>query len=277
MALERMTTAWWGTILILMLMIVSEPILAQRYSGVWQNNTQKERVLLDATWGTLQNNRRELRQRGFRLIDIEVSLKGNVRKYSAVWHSSGGAERVWLDATWAELTAKAKSLSDNQELKLVDVEVYEKSGELRYIGLFRPVSGSPDQILETNMTWDGFKKKQQDLLEERYQLVDIETYIVNNERRYVGIFNKGGTEYTLWRDIDWQCFRAIRRGLEESGFRLRDIEIYRENNKNKFIGLWEQARGNDRLWVLEQSQIFLNKWREFGRDNLRLVDLEVDP
>lgn len=77
---------------------------------------------------------REMKQKGFRIVDVETYLDNGTRKWAGIW-IKGTGQGLFRNMTKAELDEKVQSLP-RLGFRLLDLEGYRVSGQIRYAGVW---------------------------------------------------------------------------------------------------------------------------------------------
>ena len=92
-----------------------------------------------------------------------------------------------------------------------------------YSGVFR--AGKDSHYLWAGASWSSFVAKWKELSKKNLRLIDIETYTVGGNRKWVGVFRAGKDSHYLWDSGDWENFVAKWKELSKKNLRLIDIEV----------------------------------------------------
>ena len=136
-------------------------------------------------------------------------------------------------------------------------------------------SGGTDHKLWVDANWVSFKAKWDELNNEGYRLVDIETAVVNGERHYSGVWEPGSDPYKLWVEMDWKTLKRRWDELEAQNLRLVDLEVYVENGNRYFMGVWRQGTHRQKILVDATWESFRSTDKNLRRQNYRLWDVET--
>jgi hypothetical protein len=76
------------------------------------------------------------------------------------------------------------------------------------------------------MSWNSFQLKWDELGDQNYRLIDMETYLSGNQRYYIGVWEAGSYNYYLWSGVDWENFVSKWAENAQNDLRLIDIEHF---------------------------------------------------
>lgn len=145
--------------------------------------------------------------------------------------------------------------------------------ERQYIGVWR--EGSHIELKVKIAGWPGFVEKWDDLSNDSFRLVEINTFVENGERQYLGVFQRGDGDYALWQGRTWDEFQNVNTDLEAKGLRLVDMDTFDAGGVRYYVGVWRQGRDQQKLWRTEGWDAFTAEWETLGEQGLRLVDIET--
>ncbi|MBA3767352.1 MAG: hypothetical protein H0W99_10255, partial [Acidobacteria bacterium] len=74
--------------------------------------------------------------------------------------------------------------------------------------------------------WANFTKKWEELSNDNFRLVEVNTFVENFERVFVGVFKRGGGSHALWNADSWDSFTAKWDELSQNRMRLVDMDTY---------------------------------------------------
>jgi CubicO group peptidase (beta-lactamase class C family) len=148
------------------------------------------------------------------------------------------------------------------------------SGNDRLIGVWRPDAG--ETIWRRRMGQDQFAAEWKWLdAEPGYDLIDIETYLVDGVRYWDGIFKKQNKGTALWRNFSQEAFHDKWVEMSNNGYRLIDVETYEDNGNRLWAGVFEAGSGKYALFRNYGTNDFINKHHDLQNDGQQLIDIEV--
>jgi murein DD-endopeptidase MepM/ murein hydrolase activator NlpD len=190
--------------------------------------------------------------------------------YTGVWRAGTDGYALYGGLTWSSFTSKWSTLA-GQNLRLVDISTYTKSGVRYYNGVWR--AGTDGYALYGGVNWSDFVAKWQELGAQGLRLIDIETYLSGTTRLYVGVWRAGTDGYYLYGGLNWSDFVNKWQQLGAANYRLIDVASYLSGTTRLYIGVWRSGTDAYALYNgLNWSQ-FVAKWQELAAQNLRLINI----
>jgi CubicO group peptidase (beta-lactamase class C family) len=193
------------------------------------------RTVLDVEWPSFVASWQQLSGQGFRLIDIDTTLRGATRYYTGVFEPGGGGYALWVGSDWDGFIAKWRELSA-QNLRLVDVETYLEGSQRVYTGVWR--EGTDNHGVWFGLDWTSFVNKWSELGAQGQRLIDLEVWEEYGQLRYGGVWRAGSDGYGLWVGADWNSFARKWMELGASGLRLVDLEPYTYQGSRLYAGVF---------------------------------------
>lgn len=162
--------------------------------------------------------------KNLRLIDIETYTEGGKRYFLGVFRE--GKDGYALTPAGLDWAAFNKFWSDySKNLRLTDIETYTEGSKRYFLGVFR--QGSDGYVLSPyGMEWNQFVKYWEDRGKENLRLIDIEHYVENGKRIFLGVWRSGTDGFYLWHNTDWQSFTSKWAELNGSNMQLIDMETF---------------------------------------------------
>ena len=237
---------------------------APTFSGVFADKETGGSGALyrEMTWSGLQARIAELGP-GQYLADVETYLRDGERRYSGLWRigTGGGTVHAMPLSQFHADHATRRNTED-----LIDVEVYRDGGKTMALGVYRAKTASGVGGLLVDLTWAGLAAKQQEYAANAY-LADFETYLVNGERRWVGVWRVGTGTGALIRHHDKE-FRALKAGFDKTQ-QLIDYERYGD----MLVGVWRAASQGRELSREHSASDFEKVWQSLWPTRT-LIDIE---
>lgn len=143
----------------------------------------------------------------------------------------------------------------------------------QYIGVWRQADHIELRVKIAG--WTEFTEKWDDLSNDSFRLVEINTFIENGERQYIGVFERGDGDYALWQGRTWNEFQNVNADLEAKGFRLVDMDTFESGGVRFYVGVWRQGQDTQLLWRTLGWNAFTAQWDALLGQGLRLVDAET--
>lgn len=259
----------------------SEPIFA----GVW---SQKEPngvggLFYDMSWDGLVSKWNELGKKNQYLSDVEVYRQDGKWRYTGLWRIGPGNGDLY-SASWTDFVKLWNKLKEDKDL--IDVEVIQTDHGLSWLGVWREKQGRDRGIgnFQADLTWEELISRWNELGADQY-LSDVETYVDNGKRLFVGVWRvgRGSGNDALYLTRDWQEFAKKKQSLNAT-HEMLDFEMYQTGDGQwNFLGVWRQSstqagplsasHSDQQFRPLTASQ-FLDKWEQ-RQPTHTLVDLEI--
>ncbi len=244
------------------------------FTGVWGQGTGGHFLWAGANWSDFYKKWNDLRKQNLRLVNIKTYTYGGQRLFAGIWNA--GSDPDDLTRTGLNWSAFNKVWQDNAKrgLRLINVETYEEGSTLYFLGVFR--AGNDRHLLTPlNLDWTAFQKFWDDSSKTGLRLINIESYLSNGKRCYLGVFRAGTDGYVLSPNgKDWHQFEDYWK-VQSPKLRLIDLESFVENGKRIYLGVWREGSGGNFLWSGVDWENFTSKWAENSAVNMRLLDLET--
>jgi hypothetical protein len=247
------------------------------YTGIWRSGSDGYYLWNGATWQDFNVKWDELAKQNLRLVNIKTYKVGSSRVFSGVWR--GGSDAYALTPLHLDWAAFNKFWSDasNQGLRLINIETYVDDGVLYFLGVFR-AGNDAYALTPLNLDWAAFNTFWSNASKEGLRLINIESYVTNGKRYYLGVFRQGNDGYVLsGYGGDWNKLVSDWTSLATKGFRLIDVETFVDNGNRIYMGVWREGSDGYYLWGGVDWESFVSKWAENGAAGLRLVDMETFP
>jgi hypothetical protein len=161
--------------------------------------------------------------------------------------------------------------NDNYAWFIYSVGRYEPT----YSAVWGPSDPGGTGAFFVDMTWENLVEKWKSLRHNQY-LSDVETYVKDGVRRYIGVWRVGEGNADLL-DSDWAGFAKKFAELKKT-HNLIDVEIYKHGNGWRYIGIYRAKQGRvtgdgGLLSGLSWEQL-VDKWKQFTND-AALIDVET--
>lgn len=226
----------------------------------------------DMTWAQLNARKAEQAAGGQYLADVETYVRGGQRLYAGLWRIGTG-DGVLTQAD--EAPFKANALATNREQDLIDVEIYRESGKWRFLGVYRTRTADAKGVgaLQVGLSWNTLFARQGEYAKLGAYLGDVETYLSNGKRKYLGVWRVGPGAGAMIITPDAALFEKAlndRRPTQQ----LIDVERFVEGGKVWQIGVWRHA-DNGRGYAREPWNAFVTRWQT-SAPTRTLIDIEED-
>ena len=100
-----------------------------------------------------------------------------------------------------------------------------------------------------NADYEGFVEKLTERVEKGFRLVDIETYLDGNSRKYIGVWERGSYNQNVWIGLNCGEFIDKWKELAKRNLRLVDVEVHRVGDLLRYTGVWHSGIHYQKLIV----------------------------
>lgn len=207
------------------------------FAGVWHLSKISHRLWKANSWDGFLDKWREFRKEGIEIVDLEVYQDSEgILNYLATFRKASQHHRFLADLSWDEFLRTRRNYTP-ENYWVVDVEAFvNPMGELRYAAIWVPGTG-PQRIWKAS-SLDEFIQKRKEFDGENLLLVDVEIFLENGIKKYLGVWLGTGREH-LWLEDEWSGFRAKDRQFREEGAALIDLEIDFVEGSKVYTGVWQ--------------------------------------
>lgn len=161
------------------------------WDGVFQKDHPRTRMWRNASKDAFVAKSAEMKNQGYRLLDLETYLdKNGNRLWAGIYRRTDDSYAVRLDRDTKAFAAVRES-EQQAGRSLIDIEVYRTNGKSKWSGVFS--KGSPN-MLNRNMTIVEFGLKRIDRTNNGFSLIDYEYYKISGEWRVAAIWKKTRNE-----------------------------------------------------------------------------------
>jgi CubicO group peptidase (beta-lactamase class C family) len=216
----------------------------QRVGAVWQRNLDGRGwyAIRDLNATQFEDTNNQMRDTGYRLIDLEVYLLDGFQHFAGVWIQNL-EDLDWISAhdLTSEQFSDLFSRYSDEGYMLIDLDAYMLTAGLRYLMVWVENSEGLKWQAWRNMTSEGFSAKFQELRDE-YRMIDFESYSLGEVQLYAGIWveNVDHRFWVVWRDMSAKSFGDKWLELRDAGYRLINYEIYETADGWRYAGVWRQ-------------------------------------
>lgn len=196
----------------------------RKWSGVWEGGTDGYALTpLHLTWSAFNTFWSNASRQGLRLIQVETYVDDGTTYFMGVFRAGNdGYALTPLNLDWAAFNTFWSNAS-NQGLRLINIESYMNGSTRCFLGVFR--AGSGGYVLSPyGKDWNQFVTYWSDLGKQGERLIDIESFVENGRRIYLGVWRQGADGYYLWGSVDWESFTSKWAENAAAGLRLIDME-----------------------------------------------------
>ena len=197
---------------------------ARKWSGVWAAGTDGYSLTpLHLTWSAFNTFWSNASNQGLRLIQVETYVDNGTTYFMGVFRAgSGGHALTPLNLDWSAFNTFWGNMS-SQGLRLINIESYMNGNTRCFLGVFK--QGTGGYVLSPyGKDWTQFVQYWKDLGAVNQRLIDIESFVENGKRIYLGVWREGTDGYVLWGGVDWESFTSKWAENAAAGLRLIDME-----------------------------------------------------
>jgi murein DD-endopeptidase MepM/ murein hydrolase activator NlpD len=178
---------------------------------------------------------------------------------------------------WADLTNHSAPHKQSLLYPATTNYAFDKDAtdNRQILGVWR--SGSHIELRVNVQGWSAMIAKRNDLAKSDFRLLEVNTYVENGKRHFVGLFRHvegGGNEQGLSLLKDWASFTAHRDALEAQGLRLADVTYFHDGVSDNFVGVFLPGSGDQQTINTGNWITFAAVAASFATQGLRLVDVE---
>lgn len=171
-----------------------------RFSGVWIANPQNlswhaETDLTSEEYGTAFRN---LRDAGYRLIDVEAYRTPSGIRYAGVWHLSCDNTN-WRQVRGMDREQYQRRLENLREqgFRVTDFESYQTSNGQRYAAIWERVPAGRAWRVRTDRTLRWFLNYHREYEDMGMRLIDFESYDTDEGIRYAGVWAENDDRFDM--------------------------------------------------------------------------------
>lgn len=248
---------------------------AVRFIGVFDKEAQPtgHAVVMSLDEAAFLAEAKKLADKGVHPTDVETWVQGGQRLWGGVFRSGPDSSLIITAMDGDAFLKRWEKLNNDEDMRLVDLEVYQDKGKLKFAGAFR--NGNEDSSLWVGQDRDPFKIKWQQLVNSGLRLVDLEVYKgASGKNVYAGVFLDAPGSYGMWNALPWDKFLERWKGAGGNG--LADVESYTEGGKRLYDGVVLGGGGAEEVTAPIDLEALRNKWRELLNQGFRLTHLEVE-
>jgi CubicO group peptidase (beta-lactamase class C family) len=188
---------------------------------------------------------KELRDRGFRLVDQEAYVVDGHDRFAGVWVENREhlAWASYRGVTAAQFDDRFEDYRDGGFLP-VDVDVYRTaSGALRYAAAWVKNADGLAWKLHRNRTSSQYASAFKAYADQGLRSIVVDSTRTSEGQRYAGIWieNRSKRGWYAYRDLSATGFRNHWNRLADEGYRLDGYEKYDTASGARYAGIWRQS------------------------------------
>lgn len=204
--------------------------------------------------------------------NCNTKVKSNYR-YLSIWQEGEQRQLVRKGYGTRQFQAETKNLS-TLGYNLVDADAYlDKKNVRRWDATFR--QHTPLAQFITHQKLDSFQYKVNELAKTGWHLIDLETYIANNQRLWAGVIAQKESKSTLVVDLEAEPFQKKYEELNRKNLRLIDFKTYWTGQKRLWAGVFAPGNDSHAFFRSLSPEAFQVKNNELNAQGLQLQDVEI--
>jgi len=261
-----------------LLLVIPQAESQKSFSGIFKEGSKKTYYWNNATWENFTDKHKELRAKGYQLVDIEGRhvAKGKPGRFWGIWRATSVDSRIVSKSGW-ENFEQVIADQKRQGYALDDVEsILNRNGNRIYIGLF--CKGAKTQRIHKFRSIQDLKNQTNSLKGQQLYLTDVDPFRTNDGKyQYLAVYTKSGASSTVLSiKNDWDAFNSDRLSKRRSGLGIIDYERFKLDGKTHHVAIFKRTSVKDSFWSNLEWNSFkayrqhLNKQRD-----MRLVDIEI--
>lgn len=126
-----------------------------------------------------------------------------------------------------------------------------------------------------NLSWETLQATHAEYSAKGYRLSDIESALVNGERRYWAVFMKSDISDSLIQVLGWAEFIKKRREMAAAGYQITDLEAHAVSEEDFVItGTWRKGKTVNKVWKVDTKEGLVQKTEEMAKDKFYLIGIE---
>jgi len=236
-----------------------------RYSMVWEKNTTNRgwAEYRDMTDGGYHEKWEDLKNQGYRPVDIESYRIGGNQRFAGIWiknteNHGWSSKRGMTKAEFEAYKTEQKDLGR----KMIDLEMYETGSGIRYAAVWVKNYDNTDWKQEHGLDRDSYQARLNTLSDQGYLFTNFDSYKDGNTQRYAFICEKrSGTGYQVRTDRTELEYANLWREYRDKGYRLIDFECYSTSSGMRYGGIW--IENNSRFDYAKKGELdnLITKYR----------------
>ncbi len=149
------------------------------------------------------------------------------------------------DLTSSEFSKKFKQYKEKGYM-MIDIDVYKVGSALRYSMIWRENTEQRGWAEFRNMSSETYSKKWKEFRDKGYRPHDIESYRINGQQKYAGIWvqNKEGYSWSSKRNLKASEYGEYFKTQKSKGRRMIDMEAYQTSGGLRYSAIWVQNKEN---------------------------------
>ncbi|MCB0548700.1 MAG: hypothetical protein KDD19_14060 [Phaeodactylibacter sp.] len=245
------------------------------YSGVFVPAETEFEYAQQVSWEALQQQHKDLDDKGFRLVDIETAKSGARRYYWAIWKKEEVHSTLRQVESWDSLVIMKRQMAADSFV-MDEIEAYTYGDKEYFLVVWVP--GKTEHKIRRLTSWEGLENDNENLARRDLQLVDIEGFEgKDGTTNYLALYHWEGPEFKTYyyRTHDYDDFVTDKGYRQKSGYHLFDYERFEKRGQSFYVGLYREANSASRLED-HYSQEDFNKLMDSEKENNNIVLTDID-
>lgn len=196
---------------------------------------------------------------------------------SVLKYEKGIGWASFRDLTSAEFSSKFDEYRKAGYL-MIDVDAYQVGSSMRYAMVWRKNTDRRGWAEYRDMTSAQYHQRWEEFRKKGYRPLDVESYRVNGNQRYAGIWvqNKEGYGWSSKRNLTASQYSTYFNEQKAKGYRVVDIEAYPTSNGIRYAAIWVQNKENIAWaqWRDMSREKYQQRVNEYSSKGYMLVDFE---
>ncbi len=213
-----------------------------KYSMVWEKNVNNIAwaEYRDMTDETYHNKWEQLKNDGYRPVDIESYRKNGTQLFAGIWikntaNYSWSSKRNLTKQDYETYITEQKA----EGRKMIDLEMYETTNGIRYAAIWVKNYNNAVWKEVHGLDRDDYQTKLNELTNDGYLVTQFDSYKDGSTQRYAFLCEKrSGYAYQLRSDRTELEYANIWREYRDKGYRLIDFECYKTSSGMRYGGVW---------------------------------------
>ncbi len=133
---------------------------------------------------------------------------------------------------------------------------------------------SPIQLW-VDLPWSKLVERNDILLQQGMGLVDVESYMVDGRRVFLGIWRSSQNRFLVMQSDDSENFRDNWNELRDMNYEIIDCEVFVEGNRRTIVGVWKSQATERRMHADASWSTLLSAHNDNQAAGFRLTNVEA--
>lgn len=198
------------------------------YYGVYTESGLRDTVLMALGWRDFVKLKRSMNAAGYTMDDVHAfALNERDFQYIGVWVKEETPHKIARLSSRVGIEKQVQEMGERRyKLKRVHV-INTPDGEPEYIALFHYSAVQEYNFLYYTKDIADFRKDLEERRVSNVRLVDYASFTENEERFYLGVYQRGSYDYAFERHDEKQAFDQVAQKLKQDrGLSLMNMNVY---------------------------------------------------